>query len=46
MHELGLAAPETEELCHQLNKLGYALPLDLLDTGECAKALYKALGGN
>ena len=46
MHELGLAAPETVELCHELNKLGFALPLDLLDTGDCAKALYKALGGN
>ena len=46
MHELGLAAPETVELCHELNKLGFALPLDLLDTGDCAKVLYKALGGN
>ena len=46
MHELGLAAPETVELCHELNKLGLNLPLDLLDTGDCAKALYKALGGN
>jgi energy-coupling factor transport system ATP-binding protein len=46
MHELGLAAPETVELCHQLNKLGFGLPLDLLDTEDCAQALYKALGGN
>ena len=46
MHELGLAAPETVELCHELNKLGFGLPLDLLDAGDCAKALYKALGGN
>ena len=46
MHELGLAAPETVELCHELNKLGFELPLDLLDAGDCAKALYKALGGN
>ena len=46
MHELGLAAPETVELCHELNKLGYELPLDLLETEDCAQALYKALGGN
>ena len=46
MHELGLAAPETVELCHALNKLGFDLPLDLLDTEDCAQALYKALGGN
>ena len=46
MHELGLAAPETVELCHELNKLGYALPLDLLESEDCAQALYNALGGN
>ena len=46
MHELGLAAPETVELCHALNKLDFGLPLDLLDTEDCAQALYKALGGN
>ena len=46
MHELGLAAPETVELCSELNKLGFGLPLDLLETEECAQAIYKALGGN
>ena len=46
MHELGLAAPETVELCHELNKLGFDLPLDLLETEDCARAIYKALGGN
>ena len=46
MHELGLAAPETVELCHELNKLGFGLPLDLLESEDCAKALYNALGGN
>ena len=46
MHELGLAAPETVELCHELNKLGFRLPLDLLETEDCARALYNALGGN
>ena len=46
MHELGLAAPETVELCSELNKLGFDLPLDLLETEDCAQAIYKALGGN
>ena len=46
MHELGLAAPETVELCYALNSQGFDLPLDLLETEECAVALYRALGGN
>ena len=46
MHELDLAAPETVELCHELNKLGFELPLDLLETEDCAQAIYKLLGGN
>ena len=46
MHELGLAAPETVELCHELNQLGFKLPLDLLETEDCAQAICKALGGN
>ena len=41
MHELGLAAPETVELCYELNKLGFDLPLDQLDEKECAQALYE-----
>ncbi len=40
LHELGLAAPETVELCNELNQLGYELPLDCLDEKECARALY------
>ncbi len=43
MHELGLAAPETVELCWELNKLGFDLPLDKLDETECAQALYDAV---
>ena len=46
MHELGLAAPETVELCHALNKLGFRLPLDLLEAEDCAQAIYRELGGN
>ncbi len=45
LHELGLAAPETVELCWELNKLGFSLPLDRLDERECAQALYNAVKG-
>ena len=37
---IGLAAPETVELCYQLNKAGFTLPLDQLNIDECAQALY------
>ena len=43
LHELGLAAPETVELCHELNKQGFDLPLDRLTEAECAKALFDAV---
>ena len=43
MHDLGLAAPETVELCYELNKLGFNLPLDKLEEIECAQALYDAV---
>ena len=40
LHGIGLAAPETVELCWELNQEGYDLPLDKLDPKECAQALY------
>ena len=40
LHQLGLAAPETVELCRLLNDCGFALPLDRLNAEECAQALY------
>ena len=43
LHELGLAAPETVELCYELNSLGFELPLNCLDEKECAQALYNAV---
>lgn len=43
LHQLGLAAPETVELCYELNRLGFQLPLDQLDTEECAQILYNEL---
>ncbi len=43
LHQLGLAAPETVELCHALNKEGMNLPLDLLTSEECAQALFEQL---
>ncbi|MGN0998301.1 MAG: energy-coupling factor transporter ATPase [Faecousia sp.] len=43
LHSIGLAAPETVELCWELNQQGFHLPLDQLDPGECAQVLYEAL---
>lgn len=43
LHRLGLAAPETVELCYELNKAGFQLPLDQLHTEECAQTLYEYL---
>ena len=40
LHSIGLAAPETVELCHALNQEGFQLPLDQLDIEKCAQALY------
>ena len=40
LHSLRLAAPETVELCYELNKHNFSLPLDRLTAEECAQALY------
>ena len=40
LHNIGLAAPESVELCWELNKEGFDLPLDKLDPEKCAQALY------
>ena len=40
LHSIGLAAPETVELLHSLNKAGAQLPVDRLDIEECAQTLY------
>ena len=39
LHSIGLAAPETVELCWRLNKMGANLPLDRLTPEECAQTL-------
>ena len=41
LHNIGLAAPESVELCWELNKQGFNLPLDQLDPENCAQALYE-----
>ena len=41
LHGIGLAAPESVELCWELNKQGFHLPLDQLDPEKCAQALYE-----
>jgi len=40
LHDIGLAAPETVELCWEMNRQGFDLPLDKLDPEECAQTLY------
>ena len=40
LHTIGLAAPDSVELCWELNKEGFRLPLDQLDPMECAQTLY------
>lgn len=43
MHSIGLASPETVELCWELNKLGFDLPLTALEAEDCAQLLYDLL---
>ncbi len=43
LHSIRLAAPETVELCNELNKHGFELSLENLETEECAQALYEKL---
>ena len=43
LHNMGLAAPETVELCWELNQNGFTLPLERLSAEECAQTLYDAI---
>ena len=43
LHSIGLAAPETVELCHAMNQQGFRLPLDQPSIEECAQALFNAV---
>lgn len=43
LHSIGLAAPETVELCYELNKCGFQLPLDKLNAEECAQTLRECM---
>ena len=43
LHEISLASPDTVELCWELNKHGFNLPLDRLDAESCAQTLYEYL---
>ena len=43
LHEVSLAAPDTVELCRELNQQGFTLPLDRLGPAECAQTLYDYL---
>ena len=41
LHDIGLAAPETVELCWKLNEMGADLPLDSLSPEKCAQTLFE-----
>ncbi|MCQ4770860.1 energy-coupling factor transporter ATPase [Intestinimonas massiliensis] len=43
LRAVGLAVPETVELCYELRQDGLELPLDALSVEECAQALYRLL---
>ena len=43
MHDIKLASPDTVELCWEMNKRGFDLPLDKLNCDECAQAVYDSL---
>ena len=43
LHEIRLAAPETVELCWEMQKQGYDLPLNCLNAEECAQTLFDFL---
>ena len=43
LHKMGLAAPDTVELCWELNKSGFTLPLERLNAEECAQTLFETM---
>ena len=45
LHSIRLASPEPVELCWELNKNGFQLPIDELDAERCAQLLYNAVTG-
>ena len=46
LHSIGLAAPETVELCYALNNEGFRLPLDKPEIEQCAQILMQELLNN
>ena len=42
LHEIGLRAPDTTELCYALNEAGFNLDITCLNDEECAQTLYAA----
>ena len=43
MEKEGLTVPETTRLLFDLNREGFSLPLDILDTDRCADAVAAAI---
>lgn len=46
MHRMGLASPDSVELCWELNQFGFHLPLDCLDPKDCAQAIFDAISAS
>ncbi len=44
-NRLGLAAPDTVELCWELDRKGFRLPLDRLTIEECGQATLRVGNG-
>ena len=43
LHSIGLAAPDSVELCWELNKQGFDFPLEKLDPKDCAQAIFEVI---
>ena len=43
MHREGLDVPETTKLIYELNKEGFALPMQALNVEDCAEAIANSL---
>ncbi len=41
LHSIGLCAPDTTELCWELNRQGYDVDISCLDEEECAQTLFR-----
>ncbi len=45
LRDMHLDIPQSAELCEELSTQGFSMPRGILDTEECARALYEKLAG-